>query len=261
MRLIPRFWVEDVVEHHGEFIDVPPRPVHPKPLQDPHPYLYLACTRNDSLTDAGERGIGALVLGFGGPEQVAEKNRIYREAYANRDPEKQVGYRPLEHFAALCPAVVLEDGQRARRLGVRGQRFFMESIGHWASGGETPLPSPEEWPLDLTTTTGDGTQVITASIGSEQVSVDFADPRMALLNPNHAYGTVEDAIGYVTRLIDSGADEILFLNQMGTIPQDAMLATIRNLGEHVIPYFRTGPGKRLIDERDARRKDQALTSA
>ena len=34
-----------------------------------------------------------------------------------------------------------------------------------------------------------------------------------------------------------------------------MLETIRNLGEHVIPYFRTGPGKKLIDERDERRND------
>jgi alkanesulfonate monooxygenase SsuD/methylene tetrahydromethanopterin reductase-like flavin-dependent oxidoreductase (luciferase family) len=261
MRLIPRFWMEDVVEHHGEYIDVPPRPVHPKPLQSPHPRLYMACTHQESLSEAAGRGIGALVLGFGGPEAVAEKNRIYREAFAKRDPDEQVGYFPNEHFAALCPAVVLEDGQRARRLGIKGQRFFMESIGHWASGGKTPLPSPDEWPDDVTTTTGDGTQIISASIGSERVTVDFSDPSMALLNPNHAYGTVQDAIGYVARLIDAGADEILFLNQMGTIPQDAMMDTIRNIGEHVIPHFRTGPGKALIDERNAARKDAALTSA
>lgn len=261
MRLIPRFWMEDVVEHHGEYIDVPPRPVHPKPLQSPHPRLYMACTHHDSLADAAGRGIGALVLGFGGPEAVAEKNRVYREAFAKRDPAEQVGYFPNEHFAALCPAVVLEDGQRARRLGIKGQRFFMESIGHWASGGKTPLPKPDEWPDDVTTTTGDGTQIISTTIGSERVTVDFSDPSMALLNPNHAYGTVEDCIGYVARLIDAGADEILFLNQMGTIPQDAMMDTIRNIGEHVIPYFRTGPGKALIDERNAERQDGALTSA
>lgn len=261
MRLIPRFWMEDVVEHHGEYIDVPPRPVHPKPLQSPHPRLYMACTHQDSLVDAADRGIGALVLGFGGPDAVAEKNRVYREAFAKRDPEQQVGYFPNEHFAALCPAVVLEDGQRARRLGIKGQRFFMESIGHWASGGKTPLPKPEEWPDDVTTTTGDGTQIISTTIGSERVTVDFSDPSLALLNPNHAYGTVEDCIGYVARLIDAGADEILFLNQMGTIPQDAMMDTIRNIGEHVIPYFRTGPGKKLIDDRDAARQEAALTSA
>jgi alkanesulfonate monooxygenase SsuD/methylene tetrahydromethanopterin reductase-like flavin-dependent oxidoreductase (luciferase family) len=81
MRLIPRFFVEEVVEHHGEFIDVPPRPVHPKPLQDPHPPLYQACTNTATLVDAGGRGIGALVLGFGGPDEVAAKNDVYRAAF------------------------------------------------------------------------------------------------------------------------------------------------------------------------------------
>jgi len=238
MYLVPRIWVEDVIEHHGEFVDIPPRPIHPKPFQDPHPRLYMACTRDSTLNDAGARGIGALVLGFGGPEQVAKKNAIYREAFKKRDPAKQVGFRPTEHLAALCPAIVLEDGQEARRIGLRGQRFFMESIAHWNTAGEMPLPDPDSWPDDVTETTADGTAVVKSAIGAEQISVDFSDPSMALLNPNHAYGTVDDCIGYVNRLIEAGADEILFLNQMGTIPQWAMMETIRNIGEHVIPKFR-----------------------
>ncbi len=248
MRLIPRFWVEDIVEHHGEFIDVPPRPIHPKPLQSPHPPLYQACTQTSTLIDAGERGIGALVLGFGGPEQVAEKDRVYREAFANRDPSLQVGLRPTEHLAALCPTLVLDDGAEARRLGIKGQRFFMESIGHWGSDGRTPLPDPDSWPDD-NTTVRDGTAVIEAAIGSETVTIDFSDPAMALRNPNHAYGTVDDCIGYVARLIEAGADEILFICQMGTIPQEPQLETLRNIGEHVIPHFRTGPGSVLLEER------------
>ena len=147
MRLIPRYWTEELVEHKGTFLeDIPVRPVHPKPLQDPHPPLYMACTQNHTLVDAGSRGIGALVLGFGGPEQVAEKHAIYRAAFAERDPEEQVGLRPTEHFAALCPAVVLDDGPLARRLGTRGQRFFMESIGHWASTVPRRCPIPTAGP-------------------------------------------------------------------------------------------------------------------
>jgi hypothetical protein len=53
-----------------------------------------------------------------------------------------------------------------------------------------------------------------------------------------AYGTVDDCIRHVQRLIDAGADEIMFLNQMGGIPQDAMMETIQNIGEYVIPHFR-----------------------
>ncbi|CAB4702550.1 MAG: LLM class flavin-dependent oxidoreductase [Actinobacteria bacterium] len=238
MRLVPRIWTEEIVEHHGEFIDLPPRPIHPKPLQDPHPPLYMACTQTSTLVDAGGRGIGALVLGFGGPDQVAEKNLVYRKAFASRDPANQVGSRPTEHLAALCPAIVLDDGLEARRIGMRGQRFFMESISHWASAGVLPMPTPDTWPDDLLTQTGDGTNVIETAIGSERFSVDFADPNMALLNPNHAYGTIDDCIAYVERLIEAGADEILFLMQMGTVPHWAQMETIRKIGEHVIPHFR-----------------------
>ena len=238
MRLVPRIWTEELVEHHGEFIDLPPRPIHPKPLQDPHPPLYMACTQTSTLVDAGGRGIGALVLGFGGPDQVAEKNLVYRKAFASRDPANQVGSRPTEHLAALCPAIVLDDRLEARRIGMRGQRFFMESISHWASAGVLPMPTPDTWPDDLLTQTGDGTNVIETAIGSERFSVDFADPNMALLNPNHAYGTIDDCIAYVERLIEAGADEILFLMQMGTVPHWAQMETIRKIGEHVIPHFR-----------------------
>jgi alkanesulfonate monooxygenase SsuD/methylene tetrahydromethanopterin reductase-like flavin-dependent oxidoreductase (luciferase family) len=239
MYLVPRIWMEDNWEYKGQFIDIAPRPIHPKPLQDPHPPLYMACTHDETLNDAGGRGIGALVLGFGGPEQVAKKNDIYRRAFNERDPAEQVGYRPTEHLAALCPAVVLEDRNEAKRLGNRGMRFFMESIGHWSSGGATPLPEPSTWPHDLSAPEATGSGVVTANIGREDVRLDLADPNAAMANSTNAFGNVEDCIAYVERLIDAGADEILFLNQMGTVPQWAMLETIRQIGEHVIPHFRS----------------------
>ncbi len=40
-------------------------------------------------------------------------------------------------------------------------------------------------------------------------------------------------------LWEAGADEVLFMAQMGTVPQDVQLRTIRALGEHVIPHFRS----------------------
>jgi alkanesulfonate monooxygenase SsuD/methylene tetrahydromethanopterin reductase-like flavin-dependent oxidoreductase (luciferase family) len=237
MYLIPKIMTQEEIEHDGKWIKIPRRPIHPKPLQEPHPLMYLACTNTDTLNKAGGRGMGALVLGFGGPEEVAKKNAVYREAYRNRKPEEQVGFRPHEHLAALCPAIVLQDGKTARQIGIRGQRFFMESLAYWYTGG--PKPDWDAWKLeDGTTQDTTGQSVIKTSWASEQLTVDFSDSSMALLNPNHAYGTVKDCIDYVQRLIDAGADEILFICQMGTVPMWAQLETIRNIGTHVIPWFR-----------------------
>ncbi len=57
-------------------------------------------------------------------------------------------------------------------------------------------------------------------------------------NAEHAYGDADQAIAYVERLRDAGADEIMFLIQMGMVPQEACLETIRRLGDEVIPKFR-----------------------
>ncbi|MBW2269241.1 MAG: LLM class flavin-dependent oxidoreductase [Deltaproteobacteria bacterium] len=236
MYLIPRMFVEDEVEHHGKYIDIPKRPIHPKPYQDPHPPMYLACTRTESLTMAGGRGLGALVLGFGGPDEVAKKNELYRKSWNERKPEDQVGYNPIQHLAALCPTIVLDDGEAARKIGIRGQRYFMESLAYWYTGG--PLPDHTKWADDdlmVTETTGE--TIIRSRWASEELVVDFSDPALALMNPNHAYGTVADAIGYVERLQAAGVDEVLFICQMGTVPQWAQLETIRNIGEQLIPHF------------------------
>ena len=77
MYLIPKMFVQDEIEHSGKYIQIPRRPIHPKPYQDPHPPMYLACTNTETLTRAGGRGLGALVLGFGGPDEVAKKNEVY----------------------------------------------------------------------------------------------------------------------------------------------------------------------------------------
>jgi alkanesulfonate monooxygenase SsuD/methylene tetrahydromethanopterin reductase-like flavin-dependent oxidoreductase (luciferase family) len=245
MYLIPEIMVKDVIEHDGKYVKIPKRPIHPKPYQDPHPPMYLAVTNPETLQRAGHRGMGALVLGFGGPEDVAKKNAIYRQAWAERKPEDQVGYRPIQHLAALCPTIVLDDEVQARNIDIKGQRYFMESLAHWYTGG--PKPDPTKWlDNDLVTRDAEGkiimkttpNETIDTSFASEKVKIDFSDPRTAILNPNHAYGKVSDCIGYVSKLIEAGADEILFICQMGSVPQWAQLETIRNIGRHVIPHFK-----------------------
>src|SRR3569832_1141094 len=121
-------FVEDEVAQNGPHIQIPPRPIHPKPFQEPHPLMYMACTNLDTLARAGQRGLGALVLGFGGPSEVATKNQIYREAWAKRDAADQVGYRPLQLLAALCPTIVLDVAAEARRNRNHSQHKNNESL-------------------------------------------------------------------------------------------------------------------------------------
>lgn len=236
MYLIPKIMVQDEIEHSGEYITIPRRPIHPKPLQTPHPPLYYACTREATLTLAGSRGIGALVLGFSGPDEIARKNAVYREAFRNRKAEDQVGFRPTEHLAAFCAACVLDDRDEARRVGLRGQRFFAEAIAHWYQGG--PKPSPVDLSADeQEKVLQQSKEAIVTYLSEEKIEIgDEHTSNYAVAQD--AYGNAEDCIRYVTRLQEAGADEILFLFQMGGIPHESILETIRNIGEKVIPHFR-----------------------
>ena len=67
---------------------------------------------------------------------------------------------------------------------------------------------------------------------------DGRRPSGGILSAKSAYGNVADCIDYVSQLADAGADEILFMTNMGTVPQWAQLETIRKIGTHVIPHFR-----------------------
>ena len=180
-------------------------------------------------------GLGALVLGFSGPDEIAKKNAIYRKAFAERKPEDQVGFRPTEHLAALCPAIIMDDAEEAKRIGFRGQLFFAKSIHYWY--GNAPKPNVDDLDAELLAQEVEQEKAnFVARLGEDNIPV--RPNATELYNINHAYGTVDTAIKYVERLEEAGADEILFLLQMGTVPHEASMETIRNIGKYLIPYFR-----------------------
>ena len=51
----------------GEHIEMPARNVIPKPLQKPHPPVWVACTRPSSVQMAAQKAIGALSFAYTGP--------------------------------------------------------------------------------------------------------------------------------------------------------------------------------------------------
>ncbi len=238
LRMIGRMWVDEEFEWHGDLLEVSPHTVLPRPVQMPHPPLYLACTKRDTVTLAGEYGVGALVLGFAGVEEVAALNRSYREAVEKRSGDRLVSGVVNEHLSALCPTIVLDDADEALQIGARGQRFFAEAIAHWYGGGPPPREGTEE--EDAVSAIASSAEQYVAHLHEAKIPV--GPNASATFNIDHAYGSASRAVEYVERLADAGADEIMCLMQMGTVPHAACLETIRQWGEKVIPHFRRGDG-------------------
>jgi hypothetical protein len=55
---------------------------------------------------------------------------------------------------------------------------------------------------------------------------------------DHAYGTADYALEFVKRMEAVGVDEVQCMIQMGTVPQEVCMETIRQWGEKIIPHFR-----------------------
>jgi alkanesulfonate monooxygenase SsuD/methylene tetrahydromethanopterin reductase-like flavin-dependent oxidoreductase (luciferase family) len=241
LRMIGSMWRGEDGEGfhwHGELIQVGDHPILPRPVQMPHPPLFLACTKNETVTLAAEYGVGSLVLGFSGPDDVAALRAIYDEAIAARARKRFVSSEVNDHFAALCPTIVLDDAQHAWQVGARGQRFFAEAISHWYGGG--PPPDPGDDDADHLARLHESRDQMVAMLDEAKIPVTPANT--ATFNPEHAYGGWRDAIAYAERLEEAGADEIICLIQMGTVPHEACMETIRQWGEKVIPHFRAKQG-------------------
>ncbi|MFQ5668411.1 MAG: LLM class flavin-dependent oxidoreductase, partial [Candidatus Binatia bacterium] len=61
LEVIPRMWTQDPFPaYEGKHFTIPERSILPKPIQTPHPPLWLAATTPESGAVAGRRGIGVL---------------------------------------------------------------------------------------------------------------------------------------------------------------------------------------------------------
>ena len=89
----------------------------PKPKQKPHPPLWVACSRRETILLAARKGIGALTFAFIEPEQAQGVGR--RVLRADRTPTSAcpAGFAVNPNFAVVLPMMLHEDeadGDRAR---------------------------------------------------------------------------------------------------------------------------------------------------
>src|SRR5437763_1865755 len=83
--VITRMFVEEpFAGARGRHVNMPPRNVVPKPQQKPHPPLWVACSRRDTILLAAHKGMGALSFAFIDPEEAAKWMHDYETTLAER---------------------------------------------------------------------------------------------------------------------------------------------------------------------------------
>jgi alkanesulfonate monooxygenase SsuD/methylene tetrahydromethanopterin reductase-like flavin-dependent oxidoreductase (luciferase family) len=193
--------------------------VIPKPVQEPHPPLYAACSKPESAEQVGQLGIGALNFAIGDDRYLREKIAAYRSAVARAETD---GWQVNDHFACTPPCVVLDDDREACRHGFRGARFFAEALARYYFSGERPTGT-------LPIVRGDLTE---QELREAMAFRHAADAQMTAI-----VGDPSAAREMVKRFVDVGVDELILIMQMGTVPHEVIMQSLRTFAEKVMPHF------------------------
>src|SRR5438093_5265384 len=128
---VTRMLVEEpFAGYHGRWITMPPRNVVPKPKQKPHPPVWVACSRRETILLAGRKGIGALSFSFIEPEQAKEWVDEYYRLIGSEECVPG-GFAVNPNLAVVLPFMVHPDEGTAIERGIDGAHFFGYSLAHY----------------------------------------------------------------------------------------------------------------------------------
>ena len=108
----------------GKYWQWPARNVLPKPLQQPHPPLWVACSNLNTIKYAARRGIGALGFQFASPEGATAWVNKYYNIISSDEVEQLCEYQRNPNIAIVSGFMCAPTDEEARRK-AEGWTFFI----------------------------------------------------------------------------------------------------------------------------------------
>lgn len=244
---VTRMFVETpFAGYDGRWLSMPPRNVVPKPRQTPHPPLWVACSRRETIRLAAQNGIGALSFSFVEPADAKAWVDEYYEIITS-DACVPAGFAVNPNVAVVLPMLVHRDEQTAIDRGLDGGHFFGFSLAHYYVFGDHHPGSTDIWvefqahrsdwgfDRDIAARTGDnlGAQVLQGDTGSLRGAIGTPDQVRALMR------------GYA----DAGVDQVIFVSQAGRTRHEDVCESLELFAAEVMPEF--------ADAEPAREKEKA----
>jgi alkanesulfonate monooxygenase SsuD/methylene tetrahydromethanopterin reductase-like flavin-dependent oxidoreductase (luciferase family) len=200
--------------YQGQYFKMPTRNVLPKPFQKPHPPMWLACSRRDSILRAARYGMGALIFGFVEPDQAKEWVREYYDVIKSEECVP-LGHTVNPNLAAVSGFSIHQDEAEAERRGLPGFRYFGYSLAHFTNFGEhTPTVT--------------------------RLAEQFDEVYDSL--PDNAgrggIGTPDQVEAHLKSYEDIGLDQIIFVQQVGRNQHEHICEALELFGKELLPAFK-----------------------
>jgi alkanesulfonate monooxygenase SsuD/methylene tetrahydromethanopterin reductase-like flavin-dependent oxidoreductase (luciferase family) len=197
----------------GEYFEIPCRNIVPKPVQRPHPPVWVACSNRETIKLAATLGIGALTFAFVDPAEakqwVDDYYRIFREECI------PIGHAVNPNICMVTGFSVHRDGEEARRRGLDGFKFFGYALGHHYIFGEHKPGRTNIWQK-------------------------FKAAKDAM--PHNAgaggIGTPDEMRAHLRKFADAGVDQVAFIQQGGRNRHEHICEALELFAREVMPEFK-----------------------
>ncbi len=259
INMLPKIWTSDEYEYEGEHWSVPKRRVLPKPFQQPHPRMYLACTSEDSFRLAAQKGIGVLSSASYAVEVLKEKVQIYRDALKDCEP---VGEFITEFWGNNVHGFCDDDDDYAKELAAESMKTFfgpdkpyiagrigayeelLEAWGgvpdHLSADFSRWLRQSDEEHQQLAADVG---LSLDAGPGAARAAIAQLDGKTLSDRGVIIAGNPESCIKTCQMYEDIGVDQVMLIMQTETIPHEKVMRSIEKFGKEVIPAFQGNGAK------------------
>jgi alkanesulfonate monooxygenase SsuD/methylene tetrahydromethanopterin reductase-like flavin-dependent oxidoreductase (luciferase family) len=218
----------------GRYVTMPPRNVVPKPIQKPHPPLWVACSRRDTILLAAEKGIGALSFAFIEPEDARQWVDDYEAVL--RDRCVPVGLSVNPQVACVTPMMCARREEDALARGLEGANFFGYSLAHYYVFGDHVPAGTDVWDefLRRRDSTGYSPEAALAArhqtLGAKAAAGDYSGLRGAI-------GTPDQLRRFLRRYEEAGVDQLIFVMQAGHNRHEDIMESLELFGTQVLPEF------------------------
>ena len=204
----------------GEFFSMPARNVIPKPLQTPHPPIWVACSRRETIHAAARTGIGALAFAFVDPAEAAKWVTEYYDIIKSEDCVP-IGHSVNANIAMCTGFSVHENEEEAKQRGAEGFQYFGYSLGHYYVYGEHKPGETNLWER-----------------------FKRAQPKMEEVGAGRGVGTPAQIRTHLRKFADVGVDQVIFIQQSGKNQHDHICDSLRLFADTVMPEFKAEEAER-----------------
>jgi alkanesulfonate monooxygenase SsuD/methylene tetrahydromethanopterin reductase-like flavin-dependent oxidoreductase (luciferase family) len=196
--------------YQGQYFTMPSRNVVPKPVQKPHPPLWVACSNRETIKEAARLGMGALCFAFVDAEDA---RRWVEEYYTTFKNECQpIGQAVNPNIAMVAGFMCHAEAAVAVERGLEGFQFFGYALSHYYFHGFHRPGQFDLW-------------------------ADFQRNRPPQRAPTGCIGNPAQVRAHLEMLEAAGVDQVIFIQQAGNNQQTDILESLQIFGEELLPAF------------------------